>query len=65
VCIILPIDSDQLTLAAAGGKGKNLARLARAGFPVPGGFIITTAAYDAFVAATRRHARRSDCRSNR
>jgi pyruvate,water dikinase len=32
-----------------GGKGANLARLARAGFPVPEGFVITTAAYRAFV----------------
>ncbi len=28
-----------------GGKGANLARLAAAGFPVPDGFVITTAAY--------------------
>ena len=34
-----------------GGKGANLARLTRAGFPVPGGFFVTTAAYRAFVAA--------------
>jgi rifampicin phosphotransferase len=49
--VILPLDTTQPTLATAGGKGANLARLARAGFPVPAGFIVATAAYDAFVAA--------------
>ncbi|NXY97158.1 phosphoenolpyruvate synthase [Streptomyces sp. BR123] len=29
----------------AGGKGANLAELVRAGFPVPAGFVVTTAAY--------------------
>ena len=48
---VLPLDAPQLTVATAGGKGANLARLAQAGFPVPAGFIIATAAYDAFVAA--------------
>ncbi|MPZ13215.1 MAG: phosphoenolpyruvate synthase [Chloroflexi bacterium] len=33
-------------LAVAGGKGANLGELIRAGFPVPDGFVITTAAYD-------------------
>jgi pyruvate,water dikinase len=33
-----------------GGKGASLARLAAAGFPVPEGFHVTTAAYDQFVA---------------
>jgi pyruvate,water dikinase len=32
-----------------GGKGASLARIARAGFPVPPGFLITTDAYRAFV----------------
>ncbi|EMY36074.1 pyruvate phosphate dikinase PEP/pyruvate- binding protein, partial [Arthrobacter crystallopoietes BAB-32] len=32
-------------LAAAGGKGANLGELVRAGFPVPPGFVVTTAAY--------------------
>jgi phosphohistidine swiveling domain-containing protein len=39
---------DELTaadLAEAGGKGANLGELRRAGFPVPDGFVITTAAY--------------------
>ena len=38
-------------LPIAGGKGANLGELVRAGFPVPDGFVVTTAAYDAFVAA--------------
>jgi pyruvate,water dikinase len=37
-------------LAVAGGKGANLAELVRAGFAVPDGFVVTTAAYDHFVA---------------
>ncbi|BBG00514.1 MULTISPECIES: PEP/pyruvate-binding domain-containing protein [Pseudonocardia] len=34
-------------LAVAGGKGANLGELVRAGFPVPDGVVITTAAYRA------------------
>jgi phosphohistidine swiveling domain-containing protein len=37
-------------LARVGGKGANLGELVRVGFPVPDGFVITTAAYDSFVA---------------
>ncbi|MGV8909451.1 MAG: PEP/pyruvate-binding domain-containing protein, partial [Propionicimonas sp.] len=37
--------------AIAGGKGANLGELTRAGFEVPEGFVVTTAAYDGFVAA--------------
>ncbi len=47
--LVLPFDSSQATLAVAGGKGANLSRLTYAGFPVPSGFLITTAAYRAFV----------------
>ena len=32
-----------------GGKGRSLSRLARAGFDVPGGFMVTTSAYRDFV----------------
>src|SRR5215217_1733889 len=39
-------------IALAGGKGANLGELSRAGLPVPGGFVLTTAAYDAFVEAS-------------
>ncbi|MFW6183169.1 MAG: PEP/pyruvate-binding domain-containing protein [Chloroflexota bacterium] len=38
-------------LPQAGGKGANLGELLRAGFAVPSGFVVTTAAYDRFVAA--------------
>ena len=48
---LMPLDSPNATLANAGGKGLNLARLVRAGFRVPGGFVATTAAYAEFVAA--------------
>lgn len=48
---ILPLSDPRATLAVVGGKGASLARLAQAGLPVPGGFHITTAAYDRFVAA--------------
>jgi rifampicin phosphotransferase len=38
-------------LASAGGKGANLGELVRAGFAVPEGMIVTTAAYAAAVQA--------------
>ena len=50
---ILPLNSEQADLPLVGGKGANLARLARAGLPVPGGFLVTTHAYRAFVEANR------------
>jgi len=47
--LIIPLDSQIAQLNNAGGKGANLSKLLRAGFPVPPGFIITTAAYQKFV----------------
>ena len=47
--MIIPFDSSDATLERAGGKGMNLARLTRAGFAVPRGFIIATNAYRQFV----------------
>jgi rifampicin phosphotransferase len=38
------------TLETVGGKGLNLMRLTQAGMPVPPGFVVSTAAYAAFVA---------------
>ncbi len=38
-------------VALAGGKGANLGELSHAGLPVPPGFVVTTAAYKAFVEA--------------
>ncbi|MBC6449824.1 PEP/pyruvate-binding domain-containing protein [Actinokineospora xionganensis] len=49
--LILPLDDPAADLATVGGKGASLARLARAGQPVPPGFHVTTSAYRAFVAA--------------
>ena len=50
---ILPFTSPEATLETAGGKGTNLARLTRAGFAVPRGFIISTDAYREFVNSNR------------
>jgi len=38
-------------LPHVGGKGANLGEMTRAGFPVPSGFCLTTAAYQRFLAA--------------
>src|SRR5262245_21624279 len=47
---VLPFSEvDGTRLAEVGGKGANLGELTRAGFPVPPGFCVTTAAYRAFV----------------
>ena len=43
-------DIGQDDINSAGGKGANLGELTRAGLPVPPGFVLTTAAYRAFVA---------------
>ena len=43
--LIIPLDSQIAQINNAGGKGANLSKLLRAGFPVPPGFIITTEAY--------------------
>jgi phosphohistidine swiveling domain-containing protein len=45
------IHFDRESLAQAGGKGANLGELIRAGFEVPPGFIVTTAAYDLLLQA--------------
>ncbi|HJS19704.1 MAG TPA: PEP/pyruvate-binding domain-containing protein, partial [Anaerolineales bacterium] len=51
--VVFPLSSAEVTLETVGGKGLNLARLTRAGFAVPRGFMISTAAYHAFVEANR------------
>lgn len=48
---ILPFNTPEATLETVGGKGQSLSRLTAAGFPVPGGFHITTSAYLRFVEA--------------
>ncbi|MGS2648560.1 PEP/pyruvate-binding domain-containing protein [Streptosporangium sp. LJ11] len=45
----LALADPRTELANVGGKGESLARLARAGLPVPPGFHVTTTAYRAFV----------------
>ena len=47
---VRPLDSRDDDLDLLGGKGRSLARASNAGFAVPGGFHVTTAAYRAFVA---------------
>src|SRR6266704_5201678 len=47
--LVLPLHSQKASLATVGGKGANLNQLVRAGFPVPTGFLVSTAAYRAFV----------------
>ncbi|MFJ8164167.1 PEP/pyruvate-binding domain-containing protein [Streptomyces sp. NPDC096136] len=49
---VLPLDAAAATLETAGGKGAALSELARGGLPVPGGFHVTTAAYEEFVSST-------------
>ena len=46
---VFALDQAGASLATAGGKGVNLTHLVRAGLPVPRGFIISTAAYHAYV----------------
>lgn len=48
---VLPLSDPSATLETVGGKGLSLAKMARAGLPVPGGFHLTTAAYCHFVAS--------------
>ncbi len=47
---VLSLDDQRATLETVGGKGASVARLLQAGMPVPGGFHVTTAAYERFVA---------------
>ena len=46
---ILSLYLDRNSIPIAGGKGANLGEMIIAGFPVPDGFVLSTAAYDAFV----------------
>lgn len=47
---ILPLDTEAVALEVVGGKGRSLAEMAAAGFPVPSGFILAASAYSRFVA---------------
>ncbi len=42
-------------LEIVGGKGRSLAKMINSGFAVPGGFVVTTSAYTAFVDANNMH----------
>ncbi len=57
---VLALDSSDATLARVGGKGASLARLSRAGLPVPPGFHITTDAYRRVLDANDLAARVAD-----
>jgi pyruvate,water dikinase len=46
---VLDLTDATATLETVGGKGASLARMARAGLPVPDGFYVTTSAYRQFV----------------
>ena len=45
----LAIDTTEDSLEVIGGKGRSLARMTRAGFAVPGGFLVTADTYRRFV----------------
>lgn len=49
---IIPLSQiNKSDILIAGGKGANLGEMIGASFPIPNGFVLTTAAYDAFVQA--------------
>lgn len=48
--ILLFTDEQAQHIAFSGGKGANLSKMTRAGFPVPTGFIVTAQAYSRFIA---------------
>ena len=50
VPLVMALADPAAAVATVGGKGASLARLARAGLPVPPGFHVTTRAYLDFVA---------------
>ncbi|EFH83293.1 PEP/pyruvate-binding domain-containing protein [Ktedonobacter racemifer] len=49
VPLVLAMDAEMALLEHVGGKGASLARLVKAGLPVPPGFHVTTEAYRCFV----------------
>lgn len=54
--LIAPLgDFGTSDLSSAGGKGANLGELVRTGFPVPAGFVVTTAAYALIARPSLRH----------
>ncbi len=64
--VVLPLAGvGRADLAVAGGKGANLGELVRAGFAVPGGFVVTTAACDLAVRRISRPASSTDAATAR
>lgn len=53
--VVLLADARARDLALGGGKAANLSKLLGWGFPVPPGFVVTTAAYDAVVTRNKLH----------
>ena len=51
--MLLPLTAQDAVLETVGGKGANLGKLVREGFPVPDGFALSIAAYQAFVTDNR------------
>jgi pyruvate,water dikinase len=47
----VPLATDDDSLEIVGGKGRPLSQLSHAGFTVPTGFLLTTAAYRAHIVA--------------
>ncbi|TDE57929.1 phosphoenolpyruvate synthase [Nonomuraea mesophila] len=61
--LVAPLDAfGHDDLAVAGGKGANLGELVRTGLPVPGGFVVTTRAYELVARGhdTREHFERAE-----
>jgi hypothetical protein len=54
---VVSLDTPDNALESVGGKGRSLSNMSRAGFRVPGGFLVTTAGYRAFVVAHGLQAR--------
>lgn len=52
---VLPLSDSQADLVTVGGKGLSLAKLIRAGLPVPDGFHVTTEAYHHFINTNGLH----------
>ncbi len=55
VSYVRPLAAPGLGVAELGGKAASLARMVRAGLPVPDGFVVDTAAYRRFVAGAGLH----------
>ena len=51
-----PIDTIEDSLERIGGKGRSLSRMARAGFDVPGGFLVIADAYRRFISGNNLQA---------